>query len=170
MPSEAKLKHQSLEQIKVYCRAKEGEWVTLETPTLPNGFQEEVFNRQNSRWGLQGVWLSSDWWWGIACSARSYCSPPGWGPLFPSEELKDIYCSAHSLRRNQNLTLITELFFLLFRTVPAACGSSQARGQTRAAVASLHHSHMGSKPCLWPTPQLMVTQDCLPTETRDQTE
>ena len=31
--------------------------------------------------------------------------------------------------------------FLLFRVAPVACGSSQARGQIRAAATSLHHSH-----------------------------
>ena len=36
--------------------------------------------------------------------------------------------------------------FLFFRAVPAAYGGSQARGQTGAAAAGLHHSHsnMGS--------------------------
>ena len=42
------------------------------------------------------------------------------------------------------------LFVCLFRAIPAAYGSSQARGRIRAAAASLHHSHsnMGSKPHL----------------------
>ena len=31
--------------------------------------------------------------------------------------------------------------FLLFRAMPMAHGSSQVRGQIRAAAASLHHSH-----------------------------
>ena len=35
-------------------------------------------------------------------------------------------------------------FFSLFRAALMACGSSQARGQIRAAAASLHHSHTGS--------------------------
>jgi len=37
--------------------------------------------------------------------------------------------------------------FLLFRAVPAAYGSSQARGPIRASAAGLHHSHsnMGSE-------------------------
>ena len=49
-------------------------------------------------------------------------------------------------------------FFFLFRAAPAACGSSQARGQMGTAAASLHHSHsnIGSKPCLQPTLQLIA--------------
>ena len=47
-----------------------------------------------------------------------------------------------------------------------AHGGSQARGQIRAAAASLSNSHskMGSKLCLRPTPQLMATPDPQPTE------
>ena len=47
-----------------------------------------------------------------------------------------------------------------------AYGGSQARGQTRAVAAGLHHSHsnMGSKPRLRPTAQLTATPDPQPTE------
>ena len=40
-----------------------------------------------------------------------------------------------------------------------AYGGSQARSQIGAIAADLHHSHSNaiSKPCLWPTPQLMAT-------------
>ena len=31
--------------------------------------------------------------------------------------------------------------FLLFTAMPVACGSSQSRGEMRAAAAGLHHSH-----------------------------
>ena len=41
--------------------------------------------------------------------------------------------------------------FLLLRTTPKAYGGSQARGPIGAVAASLHHSHTGSKPHLWPT-------------------
>ena len=52
-------------------------------------------------------------------------------------------------------------FFLHFRAIPMAYGSSQARGQIRAAAAGLHHSHSnsGPEPHLWPTPQLTSTLD-----------
>ena len=42
-----------------------------------------------------------------------------------------------------------------------AHGGSEARGQIRAAAASLHHSHTntGSELCLQPTPQLMAMLD-----------
>ena len=47
-------------------------------------------------------------------------------------------------------------FFFLLRAASAACGSCQARGWIGAAATGLHHSHrnIGSKPHLWPTPQL----------------
>ena len=48
-------------------------------------------------------------------------------------------------------------FFGLFRAVGLAYGSSQARGQIRAAPTSLHHSNEGFEPHLWPIPQLMTT-------------
>ena len=61
-----------------------------------------------------------------------------------------------------------ETYFCLYRAAPAAYGSSQDRGQIRAAAAGIHHSHShshkGSEPCLRPTPQLMATPDPRPTE------
>jgi len=36
-------------------------------------------------------------------------------------------------------------FFFLFRAAPAACGSSQARGQIGAAAAGLYHSHSNAR-------------------------
>ena len=52
------------------------------------------------------------------------------------------------------------------RATPAACGSSQARGQIRAETTGLHYSHSnaGSKSCLWPVPQLTAIPDPEPTE------
>ena len=38
------------------------------------------------------------------------------------------------------------IFFFLFRAAPSAYGGSQARGQIRATVASLHHSHSNAGP------------------------
>ena len=51
------------------------------------------------------------------------------------------------------------LFISFFRAVPVACGGSQARGQIRAAAASLRHSHSNarSERCLRPAPQLKTT-------------
>ena len=44
---------------------------------------------------------------------------------------------------------------------PVAYGGSQARGQTGAVAAGLHHSHsnMESEPHLQPTPQLTTAPD-----------
>ena len=50
---------------------------------------------------------------------------------------------------------------MLFRPAPMAYGSSQAKGQTGATAAGLHHSHskVGSEPGLQPTPQLTAMLD-----------
>ena len=52
-------------------------------------------------------------------------------------------------------------FFLLFRIIPVAYGSSQARGWIGATAACLHHSHSNarSEPCLQPAPQFTETPD-----------
>ena len=52
-------------------------------------------------------------------------------------------------------------FFCLFRAVPAAYGSSQARGRIGAAAACLHHSHSSatSELNLRPTLQLTAMSD-----------
>ena len=56
--------------------------------------------------------------------------------------------------------LLFYLFFL-FMAIPAAYGSSQARGQIRVAAASLHHSYSntGFEPHLGITSQLVATSD-----------
>ena len=41
--------------------------------------------------------------------------------------------------------LLSQLYFFSFRAAPVAYGGSQARGQTRAAAAILHHSHSNSR-------------------------
>ena len=59
------------------------------------------------------------------------------------------------------------LFFCLFRATPAAYGSSQARGQIKAAaaglagLAGLHHSYSNARSqlSLRPTQQLRATPD-----------
>ena len=67
--------------------------------------------------------------------------------------------------------LFVYLFIYLFRAGPTAYGSSQARGQIRAAVVGLYHSHgnLGSEPRLPPIPQPMATPQILNplSETRD---
>lgn len=48
------------------------------------------------------------------------------------------------------VVLLGLLFFLLFRVIPSAHGSSKARGQIGAMAAGLHHRHskVGSEPHL----------------------
>ena len=55
----------------------------------------------------------------------------------------------------------TAINFFLFKATPAAYGNSRARGQIRAAAASLHHSHSntGSELHLQPMLQLTATPD-----------
>ena len=68
-----------------------------------------------------------------------------------------------------NLPILTQaflFFFILlllffFRATPVAYRSSQARGQIGPVAAGLCHSNAGSKPCLWPTPQLTKIPDSL---------
>ena len=74
--------------------------------------------------------------------------------------LKKCYVKEASYRRLR-LEKSPFLFFFLFRAAPVAHGGSQARGQTRATAAGLHHNHsnVGSKLHLQPTPQLMATPD-----------
>ena len=56
--------------------------------------------------------------------------------------------------------LFLNFYILLFRAIPTAHGSSQARGQTRAAAAGLLHSHSNTRSKhLRPTPQLPATLD-----------
>ena len=52
-------------------------------------------------------------------------------------------------------------FFPLFRAMPTAYGSAQARGRIGAAAANQPHSHSnaGSEPCLQLTAQFMATRD-----------
>ena len=59
------------------------------------------------------------------------------------------------------LTSLGGFSFLFFRAESTAYGGSQARGRIGSTAASLHYSHgnAGSKPCLRPTPPLMVTPD-----------
>ena len=61
-----------------------------------------------------------------------------------------------------SLSLSLSLFFFgLFRGTPMAYGSSQARDQSGAIAAALHHSHSsaGSEPQPRPTPQLAAIPD-----------
>ena len=63
-------------------------------------------------------------------------------------------------------------FFFFFRAAPAACGSSQARGQIGAVTDSLHYSHGNaeSELCVKPTPQLMASRILnLLSKAKDQT-
>ena len=55
---------------------------------------------------------------------------------------------------------------MLYRAVPAAYGSSQARGRIRATAVGLYHSHSksGSKSHPPPTPQLTAMLDPWPTK------
>ena len=70
-------------------------------------------------------------------------------------------------------------FFLLFRVIAVVYWISQAKGWIWAADPGLYHNHSnsGSKPCLWPTPEVMAMlfplseardQSCILTDTSHQ--
>ena len=65
------------------------------------------------------------------------------------------------LTHTKERKLDSSFFFFLSTATPAAYGSSQGRGQIRAAAAGLNHSHSntGSKPHLRPMPQLVAMPD-----------
>ena len=63
-------------------------------------------------------------------------------------------------------TLAQKLIFFFFLVFlgphPPHFGDSQARGPIGTVAAGLRHSNLGSKPNLWPTPQLMAMPDPYP--------
>ena len=88
--------------------------------------------------GQVGVWEGEVQTLGCKTGSRMYyCTSKGVEPI---------------LCNNCKWSVICFLFvcFLLFRAVPEAYRSSQARGLIRASTASLHHRHSntGSEPCL----------------------
>ena len=74
-----------------------------------------------------------------------------WEPPCASETALE---KTKSQKKKDNFLIV----YLLFRATGVAHGSSQARGRTGAAAASLGHSYSnsGSEPRLQPTPQLMA--------------
>ena len=64
-----------------------------------------------------------------------------------------------NLKKTQPTLTEEELGFFFFWTTPVAYGSFQARGQIRAAAASLHHSHARLELPLQPRPQHGGTPD-----------
>ena len=75
--------------------------------------------------------------------------------LCPSQLIQEFTAS----RGVVSVNLVFFFFFLM--VMPAAYGSSQARGQIRAAAVGVHHSHSKarSEPCLRHTPQLEAKLD-----------
>ena len=83
----------------------------------------------------------------------------------------------HVFFKSTYLNFILCIYFFLFRVVPVAYGSSEAKGLIRATAAGLHHSHshshsyshLGSKPHLRPTPQFTadILQPLVPGAERD---
>lgn len=115
-------KHQSLEQRKVYVRAKQGDWTAHnQKPQTPQQDGED-FLKAKLGVPAQGVWLSSDWcavrgWCpGILCSASS-CHPPpagerGGNTSVPPEELKDEHQLCISLQEAPGHCPMAVLLFL----------------------------------------------------------
>ena len=76
-------------------------------------------------------------------------------------DYKEMYQNVYTGCIVTRTMIIFFFFFGLFRTVPAACGGSQARGRIRAIAANLHqsHSNTGSEPHLQHIPQLTAMLD-----------
>ena len=95
--------------------------------------------------------------------SRSHLLTTCWPKIFTVWPFSEFFCALECLHtyvlKYHTHNKVLFLLLLLFRAT--ACGSSQARGRTGAAAASLHHSHsnVGSKTHLRPTPQLMATPD-----------
>ena len=72
--------------------------------------------------------------------------------IYPTDTLEKL--SQHVWTRLFIAALVLGFFNFLFRAPPAAYGSTQAKGQTGASAAGLHHSHnnSGSQPHLPPPP------------------
>jgi len=69
--------------------------------------------------------------------------------------------SFHYHASTDNSKSVSSFMITFFFPTPAAHGGSQARGLSGATAGSLHYSHSnaGSKPCLWPAPQLTAMPD-----------
>ena len=105
-PSQAKQTEVSgLEQRKVFCRAKGGEWMvhSQKYPESLNSFWGEIFI--DKIWGegcRMCTFLLIGWLWNnggvpeILCSAWGYHPPPGWGALVPSELKR--YCYVYLMK------------------------------------------------------------------------
>ena len=59
--------------------------------------------------------------------------------------MEDLLWGGHSNRGVNVLSLFFFFFFCFFRAAPASYRSSQAKGQTGAADAGLHHSHSNAR-------------------------
>ena len=92
--------------------SKENRWPTFKKHQLPKGLGEEFLWVKLGGRPAAFLWLLVGGWWlqggdsGISiinlliivrlgslcsCSARSHLPPPGWGPLHPKAELRDLY-------------------------------------------------------------------------------
>ena len=92
---------------------------------------------------------------------RKFPSQEGWWPVTSS-------CKGPHLRfgpqrwdvsredSQKRIFILSNSFFLLFMAIPEAYGSSQTRGQIRAAAASLGHSHSNTGPELQLQPMLWL--------------
>ena len=103
---------------------------------------------------------------------------PGMEPsLQQRPKLLQLQCHILNPLHHRKLPTVSVLFICLLtylRAAPVAYGSSWARGWIRAVGAGLchnySHSTVGSKLCLWPTPQFLALPDLNPLiKTRDQT-
>ena len=100
--------------------------------------------------------------------AQHTVRPSKWKHL--SVEQRKVYCRPYKENRwvmplnpQTPQRVLAKNFFCLFRAIPKAYGSSQARVESGAVATGLHHSHSNGRSGLHlqPTPQLMATPDPL---------
>ena len=89
----------------------------------------------------------------------THCVRPGIKPAFPWTLVR--FLTHQATTGIPTVPVCFFACFLSFGATPTVYGSSQARGPIRAAAAGLYqsHSNLGSKPPLWPTPQLTAMLD-----------
>ena len=95
-----------------------------------------------------GIWKFPSQGWNPrwSCDLLHSCATPGIEPVPPLRQAGSLI--PHTAVGTPRAIFF--FFFCLFRAAPVAYGVSQARGQTGAIAAGLHHTHsnIGSKPHL----------------------
>ena len=99
-------------------QARRVDGLCAKPPKLSGGLgQGTSLYKQNLGWGPQGVWLSSDRWWGNRAEVHESCAQPGvttstWVDAFSSCGKTQRYCFVYTFQRNGELVLWLQYCFL----------------------------------------------------------